>query len=209
MRRLRECEACGVATVLLIGGGSSVGKTTAATALAETMALPLVSVDALRRDIGPSPFRDDATWDLPPARLLEVLRENTRIVGPAIVRAVGTLSDGGGGVIEGEGIEPDLVASLSTSLDVKAVYIIETEHSLIRAALEARPSSATFRMLAAQRQTHVIGMNLLYSHWLREQAESHCQPWIPARPWSTLVGRLAESTGFGCREGDGCRGTAP
>lgn len=186
--------------ILLIGGPSSVGKTTAATTIAEIAGVPLVSVDDLRRDLGPSPFADDTSWDLPSGNLLEVLRQDTRLVRPSIVRAVEALADEGGGVIEGEGIEPDLATSLSQSFDVAAVYIIETEPARIRATLESRPSSARFLSLAELRQSRVVEMNLLYSHWLREQADNLGQPWVPATPWPDLVERLTTASGFEIRQ---------
>ena len=181
--------------VLLIGGGSSVGKTTAATKVASWAQLPLVSVDQIREEVSPRPFAAEAVWDSPPSHLLDVLREDTQLLRGPITSAVESMRESGG-VIEGEGIEPDLVTCLQRRSSVSVVYVIEVDGDRIRATLNARRQNGRFGSLSARQQQHVIEMNLLYGVWLRDEAERVGQAWVPSRPWASLARRLVAASGF-------------
>ena len=76
--------------VILIGGSSNVGKTTAARSVAATLGADCVSIDDCIDDCIPvglrasNRFHDDAIWDSDPAVLLGALRAHTAALAPTI-----------------------------------------------------------------------------------------------------------------------------
>jgi hypothetical protein len=128
--------------VVAIGGSASVGKTSCAGRVAELMGLNgVVHVDDLSSRVqtnGEPHVLDtiDHPWRQPPEDLAEQLVEWTRRLHPAILGAVEQLAPTGG-VIEGEGIDPQLVADLAPA-SMTAVYVIEPSPTRLRATLRAR-----------------------------------------------------------------------
>jgi hypothetical protein len=187
-------------TVIAIGGSASVGKTTLARAIAERLAIEkVVHVDDLRtaveRSDGPGFIETTpGVWTRPASWLLESLLASTRSLHPAITAEIDSLVElHGRGVIEGEGVEPRLFAGGRSGL-VRPVYVIEADPEQLRETFAARPSGARFLALPAAEQEAVVEMNRRYGTWLQREAEHHGQPWVPSRPWRTLVDRALAAT---------------
>lgn len=130
-------------SVLLIGGGSSAGKTTAATMIASW---PSVTT-RLRRPAPagrhPDAFHCRSRLGLAAIAPAEPPSQDTELLRGPIMRAVERMRESGG-VIEGEGIEPDLVTRLQRRSSVSVVYVIETDSDRIRATLNARRPNGRF-----------------------------------------------------------------
>jgi hypothetical protein len=185
--------------VVAIGGSASAGKTTCAGRVAELLGLNrVVHVDDLSSELQTNgePHALDAIgdpWRQRPEDLVEQLVEWTRRLHPAILGAIEELAPTGG-VIEGEGIDPRLVAGLVPA-GMTAVYVIETSPIRLRATFQARPSRARFTALTAPEQDTVVEMNRLYARWLQKAAVTARQPCVRSQPWETLPERIVTAIG--------------
>jgi hypothetical protein len=185
--------------VVAIGGSASAGKTTCAGRVAEVLGLKrVIHVDDLssRMETNGEPHvldTIDHPWRQSPEDLVEHLVEWTRRLHPSILEAVEQLASTGG-VIEGEGVDPRLVADLAPAR-MTAVYVIETSPIRLRATFQARASGARFTALTAREQETVIEMNRLYAQWLRKAAVAARQPWVLSQPWETLPERIVTAIG--------------
>jgi hypothetical protein len=178
--------------ILAIGGSASVGKTTSATALARRRGLSLVHVDDLRRGVVDASFVDTTpdVWYLPVDRLTAMLRAETACLAPAVVAAVdGLRAAGSGGVIEGEGVEPALMAR-SPSDDLRPVFLVESDPDRLHDTFAARPSRDRYLALDPDERRAVVEMNLRYGDWLRAEADRFGFSWLAPHPWSTLADRM-------------------
>jgi 2-phosphoglycerate kinase len=185
--------------VILIGGRSSVGKTTAAADLASRRGFQHVQVDALRAEelhpavqfVGSSP----EVWDLGPEALRDRLIEICEVLRPHILRIVSRqLALGVPAVVEGEGIEPSLLESLTDSR-VRLVFVAEVNEKRLAETLDDRPSAgaARFRQLGAARRQCVCRMNRLYGEWIEAEALRRGLPCLPSQPWKDLADRIFAS----------------
>lgn len=182
--------------LLAIGGSASVGKTTLAAALANELGRAAVAhvddlVPDLEADEGPSfitatpgVWRRSADW------LRDQLVDWTARLHPRVDHVMAELLDHGGGIIEGEGIDPRLVRSWNVDV-VKSVYVIETDPDVLHRTFTGR--SSDYRALSAAERHGVVEMNRRYGLWLRSIADAHGQPWVPSQPWSTLCERTLAS----------------
>ena len=126
---------------------------------------------------------------------MRLLLEETASLHPALLRLVGQLRENGGGaIIEGEGVEPDVVEAFAEDRHVHAVYVIETDPEMLRRTFAARASAARFLALSPQQQDSVVEMNRCYGVWLREQARRRNHACVPSRPWATLQSRVVCAT---------------
>ena len=184
--------------VILIGGSSNVGKTTAARSVAATLGADCVSID----DCIPvavaaaSPFRDTAIWDSEPDDLLAALRAHTAALAPTVRELVERASGSDDNVvIEGEGIEPQLTTGWD-EFDIRAVFVVEASAQRIRATLAARdsPGGGRYRELPDAAQHAIASMNAGYGEWVRAEADAMRQPWVLSQPWSTLAARMLAAT---------------
>jgi cytidylate kinase len=103
--------------VFIVGGPSNVGKTTAASAIAEQMGCAVLAVDDLARRSTASALafeRDPATWTRPPPELVRLLINKGEALWPEVRTATTeTLASRGTLVIEGEGPAPAAMATFS------------------------------------------------------------------------------------------------
>ncbi len=180
------------ATILLIGGGSSVGKTTAARRLAHDEGYIHVNLRELYRLWGDPRLelvRDEGDWALPTERLCARLAERARRLEPHVVEWVAARAAGGVRyVLEGEGLEPSIAARLAPGLAVRAAFVVERDGARLRATLERRSSS--FRKLSAHEQGAVVALDECYNRRIFEGAITEQQPWLASQPWGTLAARL-------------------
>jgi 2-phosphoglycerate kinase len=185
--------------LILIGGGSSLGKTTAAAEIARLYGMQHLQIDAVRAEepdpavnfVGSSP----EVWDLRPEILRDRLMQMGALLRPHILRLVSTqLASGVPSVIEGEGIEPSLVESLSHQT-VRLVFVAEVSEKRLAETLANRPSAGAvrFRQLNAARRRHVCRMNRLYGEWIAAEALSHGLPCLSSQPWSDLAERICDA----------------
>lgn len=179
--------------VLLIGGGASAGKTTAALSIARQLAVgPLVHLDDVRREDPRVVHRlgDTSVWDREPAELLQLLLEETASLHGVVAQLVAALRpNDGGAIVEGEGVEPELVSRLNDA-PVRCAYVIETDPVVLSRTFAARGPAARFLALSSGQQQAAVEMNRLYSIWLRDEAEKRGHAWVPSQPWATLPERI-------------------
>ncbi len=141
--------------------------------------------------VGSSP----EVWDLGPEILRNRLIEMGALLRPHILRLVSQqLASGVPSVIEGEGIEPSLVESL-TAGRVRLVFVTEVNEERLAETLANRPSAgaARFRQLSAAQRQCVCRMNRLYGEWIEAEARSHGLPCLPSQPWGDLADRIFDA----------------
>ncbi len=181
-------------SVFIVGGPSNVGKTTAASAIAQQMGCTVLAVDDLaRRSTAPALAfeRDPATWTRPPPELVRLLINKGETLWPEVRTATSeTLASRGTLVIEGEGPAPAAMATFRAD-DVRSAFIVELDGEILDRTLTSR--SAAYRALPPAQRANVVAMNVGYGGWLVEECEREGQTWLPSQPWSTLRERLAEA----------------
>lgn len=191
--------------VLLIGGGSNLGKTTAAAQVAVELGAAHIEVDELRDELdGTSgdPFSTPDVWLRPVDELFQGLVESTSGIVGELVRLIERHAAGGGAaIIEGQGIEPNVLGLIDPGSDVRSVFVIEADPSRIATTLRGRDSAGAerYRLLSHVEQQAVIAMNVRYNEWLQAEAKQHGLPWVASQPWSTLAHRILGASGIATR----------
>ncbi len=184
---MRQC-------LLLIGGSSSVGKTTVARSLASRLDWDLVQTDtilAAEHALNPLAGLIDL-WDRPPQELCEKLVAAASASMSHLIEYAAKRSRVREGVIfEGERIHPKLVARLAQLEDVAAGFIIESDARRIYETLMKR--SGTFRMLTESRRRTVAEVDRLYGSWLFQESSYLGVACIASQPWDTLEQRLLDT----------------
>jgi hypothetical protein len=189
------------AVLLLVGGSSSVGKTTAARQAAAALGCNCHSVDDLHGQMDAAVsefFAQPEFWRQTPDLLFAGLLTFTEALQPVISRLIETKCLAGErAIIEGEGIEPRFCRSLTGGESVSAVFVVELEERQIHKTLMGRvsPGGDRYRTLSPAEQSAVCTMNVAYGEWLQTQARECGYPWVPAQPWSTLAARLLGMVG--------------
>jgi hypothetical protein len=184
------------ARVYLLGGSSSVGKTTAATVIAERLGAVHLELDSIARASTDPRVRrfdggGDDLWRLPATHICDLLVDKGDALAASLHALIGRCLDGDSvTLVEGEGIHPDLASHYPGDL-VRFGCVVEPEEAVLFQTLAGR--SARFRALPQDLQHTVAGTNWLYGRWLRQQAEAFGQPWVAARPWPTLPERLIQA----------------
>ena len=180
------------ASVVLVGGSSSVGKTTLAQALATRVHGDRLSVDDLRRSVDDARVRffseTEDPWRLDPPTLCLVLRRAAEAMRPLLGRVVETaLADGRGLVLEGEALDPRLAARYSSDPRVPALFVIELDSERLMQTFHRR-SPSLGRLPPAERAT-VARTCVLYAGWLKREGQRRGLPCLPSQPWATLTDR--------------------
>lgn len=178
--------------VLLVGGASCVGKTSAAREITSRRGAQHVLVDEEIKQLPKEPLaaleigRD---WGPSALHLCSRLVAKGLALEPHLsswLQAI--LESKAEAVLEGEGIQPAWTASLPPSIPVRAVFVVELSAEQIRTTLEMR--SGAFRSLREPDRRKVVAMDLLYNRWIRREARAFAQACIPSRPWGTLAERI-------------------
>jgi 2-phosphoglycerate kinase len=183
--------------VYLLGGSSSVGKTTAAATVAQRLGAAHVQVDAIAQASQDPRVRRfqadvDELWSLPAAQVCELLIEKGEALAAQVDAIIRRCSASAPiTVVEGEGIHPSLARQHPAGGLARFVFVVEPEQAVLFQTLTSR--SARFRALPAAHQHTVAATNWLYGHWLRRQALQFGQPWIQSRPWATMPDRLLQA----------------
>tara|TARA_R110002096_G_scaffold77896_4_gene183209 strand:+ start:4788 stop:5336 length:549 start_codon:yes stop_codon:yes gene_type:complete len=180
--------------LLLIGGGSSVGKTTASKVLAAGLSLPHVQLDELLNSPDFDKLFDAHSpgfWDQQPAALVELLIAKGDAALAGLPRWLGQHSDARGILLEGEGIQPSFLSDLGDLPAIRMVFIVELDATVLRATLTSR--SKSFRTLSSMQQDTIVETNRLYNEWIAKEAATHNQLCIASQPWASLPARLLRS----------------
>jgi 2-phosphoglycerate kinase len=181
-----------VNNIILIGGSSSVGKTTVARRLGACLGRSCIELDSYLQEIDDPEleFFDGHPdfWDRSGQVLCARLVHVAERAGPHIQLLVASWqSQMKTALFEGEQIHPRLVEKLTKSEDIKGIFILERDPNRLYRTLEQR--SQRFRDLPPTHRVRVVEMNRLYGQWLHSQAEQRQIAWLEAQPWATLVER--------------------
>ena len=193
--------------VLLIGGPSGVGKSTAAERLGRRLGAPWLQVDdfrlALQRSRATLPEDTPALyffeetpdlWRLPPACLRDALIAVGKVMSPAIEVVIENHVDQRNpAILEGDGILPSLFARPSVRRrtaagHVRAVFVIEPEEGAMLDNMRARGRGLVGRSGAELRAE--ARAKWLHGRWLAAEAPRHGLPVVESRPWATLAERI-------------------
>jgi 2-phosphoglycerate kinase len=188
--------------VLLLGGVSGAGKTTAAIEISRRLAIPWLMVDDLRLAFQRSrvtlPEAADAlyffidiekrppVWRESPERLCEALVAVGEVMAPAIEAVIEHhLDQRHPVIIEGDGILPSIVVCPSlarrvASGDVRAVFVVEQREDVLLDNMLARARGIS-EMSAADLRTEARAKSL-FARWLRDECERAL-----AFVWSRMV----------------------
>jgi 2-phosphoglycerate kinase len=179
--------------VLLIGGSSSVGKTTVAAAVGARLGVPVMEPDLTPAQSDPrlDPLVGLAIWDRPPSQLCALLVTAAEAAMPFVEQQVAACL--GGAVIEGERIHPALVARLAAAGQARGVLIVEADAARLHDTLMAR--SHGFRKISEPRRHAVAEVCRLYGCWLSAQATELGVPCVSSQPWETLADRVLALAG--------------
>lgn len=196
--------------VLLIGGVSGGGKTTAARELSRSLAIPWLGVDDLRlafqwsRVSLPEPEQTEAlyffldtpdVWALPPERLRDGLIAVGELMAPAIDIVVGNhLHNAGPLILEGDGILPAIVEwpEMRAGLEagrVRVLFIDEPDAERLLANYRQRKRGPWDRPDAELRTE--ARAKALFNAWIVHEAGERGLPTVPSRPFDALVERIA------------------
>ena len=176
--------------VILVGGASSVGKTTVARALSERLRVPHVELDAILDDRDPSlnPLGGPIEiWDRPPEELCALLVSAAEAATPLLEEQVRARATTGGAVIEGERVHPALIARMQAAHLATGVLIIEADAERLHQTLMAR--SRSFHRLPEARRRAVAEVDRRYGAWLTQEAARRALASVPSQPWETLAQR--------------------
>ncbi|MGI8688958.1 MAG: AAA family ATPase [Thermomicrobiales bacterium] len=191
--------------VLLIGGPSGVGKSTAATSLARRLGISWLQVDDLRLALQFSGlvhqeqhselffFLDRADWRVSPEMYRDKLIAVARVIAGALRIVVESHlhHDANAIIIEGDGILPEFAATIASEYDggqVRSVFIVENDEDVLLANMLKRGRGLDTNA-AAERQIETRG-KALFSDWIQREAEQYGLPIVTPLPWETLPTRL-------------------
>lgn len=178
--------------ILLLGGSSSVGKTTAVATLAQNAEATVHHLDdfaADSSDLRIRFFSDPSIFSrYSPQQLVERLRAKSKALSPILTSLVLEAMDISARVIvEGEGIEPQWCAELDPQI-VRYIAVVETCRRSLHETLLQR--SSRFVQLDPRAQEVVVEMNAQYGEWLQEETHKHGGSVVTSRPRHSLVDRI-------------------
>jgi 2-phosphoglycerate kinase len=182
--------------VYALGGPSSVGKTTAAAAIAERLGAAHLQLDTIAQASQDPRVRRfqtgvDGPWSLPPAHVRDLLIQKGEALAAQLNTTISRCSSNSKvTIVEGEGVHPSLARHHAADL-VRFAFVLEPDQAVVFQTLTRR--SARFRALPAAQQHTIAEANRLYGQWLGQQARQCRQPWVESRPWSTLPDRLLQA----------------
>lgn len=182
--------------VWLIGGPSSVGKTTACARLAEQLGASLLSIDKTFSGLTYPPRFHEllAAGDVP--GLLESLRQKEEKLRNVLDQKVKELREAPGlTIIEGEGWATGALANNLRHAEVSGAVVTECEPERMTSTLAQ--ASKSFARLPVEQQETLVTVNVLYGARLTEEAQRLSIPVVQSFPMVTLQERLGEALGIG------------
>ena len=195
--------------VLLLGGVSGTGKSTAAKTISRNRGIAWVQVDdlrlALERSLTTLPegmkplgfFHQADVWSLPAPALCDGLIRVGEVMSPAIEVVTENHDDQNDpAIIEGDGILPSLFSRSSVrervaTGRVKGVFLIEPDRDELCRNMLNRGRGYEQRTVAAQRREAEATWR--FGQWLELEASRLGLPVVRPRPWDSLPDRLLEA----------------
>lgn len=190
--------------VLLIGGNSSVGKTTISQEISRKFNIVVGQVDdyrvflqkAVSASAKPSLhffLSPSAFYHFEPNILCNKLIELGDYMSPMLEAVIERhISTRVPIIIEGDSIMPSLAAKYSSQQtekpQVRSVFILELEEEKIFDAMQER--GRNFNNWTKKEQEHKVKLSLHYGKWLFSELKKYRLPIINARPRETLRERL-------------------
>jgi 2-phosphoglycerate kinase len=192
--------------VLLIGGGSGTGKTTAAKAVAHELGVACAQLDDFRLvlEAVTTPSQQPVLHLLSNAqaadilcaeemcgKLVDVAQVMSKAIEPAIAHHVATEH---AFILEGDGLLPALATQRQYSnlevqpRQVRFVLLYESDEAAILGNMKGRKRGIDRRPEALQHKQARAAW--LYGEWLRSEALRHDVPIIESAPWQTLTERI-------------------
>jgi 2-phosphoglycerate kinase len=189
--------------VLLIGGASGTGKTSASYPVARRFEVGITEVDDLYivLECLTTPEQQPLLhyWrtnpealHLPAAKILELLIGVSRVLAPAIKAVIANhLETQTPIVLEGDYLLPEIMADaeeekVSTTDRVRGVFLYEPDETVILQNFSMREPEAGEQA----KRAHV---SWLYGQWLREECQRLGLSALPSRPWDSLLDRIGEA----------------
>lgn len=174
--------------VLLLGGSSSVGKTTLADEIARATGAEVIGLDRFRTGAHETELSDPVTWRTRSAEeISELLRRAGEAFEPVLLALVDDkLAAAGRWVIEGERVPPATAAMLA-SQDVRSLFLVEDSPEHIWENLSRRPGD--FDLLTARTQQTVVDADHAFGLWIQAEASRLNMPVLRPRPWITILER--------------------
>jgi 2-phosphoglycerate kinase len=171
--------------VLLVGGASGTGKTTACRQLARVLDLAVTRVDDLHLTIEAT---HPGARELSPEQIVQLHVSVGRVMAPAVHAVMADHVECADPLLlEGDYLLPELLRPEGAVPDhlqrVRGVFLHEPEQRQIEDNLYAREP-------AAGRQTVRAQVSMLLSRWLRAECERLGVPVVSARPFTSLPDRI-------------------
>ncbi len=182
--------------IALIGGSSSVGKSTAATALVERFGFSVVATDEiLANEPGLQPLSEGLEpWNKSAPELCALLVAAARAASPYLQKtAEDSVAKGRHTIIEGERFHPALVGRLMERRLAAGVFIVEENAQRLYDTLMSR--SRRFVLLPEPVRRKVAELDRLYGCWCQEECRRLRVPVVASQPWHELAQRVASATG--------------
>jgi 2-phosphoglycerate kinase len=182
--------------VLVIGGPSGSGKTSVSYPLARRYGVAICEIDdlCLTAKAMTTPEQQPALhyWDthpdaaeLPPEKIIEHFVELCRALAPAVSAVIDNhLETNMPVVLDGDYALPEFFADASER--VRPVFIYEPDEDVILGNLKRREPTWTDCEKRAQ-------VGRLFGQWLKEECERMGLPAVQARPWDTVIDRVADA----------------
>jgi broad-specificity NMP kinase len=185
----------GASLRLIIGGSSSVGKTTVARQLCSRFSLRHIETDrSLPHNARLRPLDDSPEiWDRPAAELRDLLVVAAKEAVPYLLQQIDALnSSQTGWIVEGERVHPSLVERLSGEGAAQGVFIVEMDAQRLYETLMKRLPD--FGKISKSRRRAVAEVDRLYNLWLVEESLKRNLPYLESQPWPTLPERVLAMT---------------
>jgi 2-phosphoglycerate kinase len=182
--------------VLVIGGPSGAGKTSVSYPLARRYGVAICEIDDLfltaRAMTTPEQQPDLHYWEmhpeaaeLSPEEIIEHFVKLCRALAPAVSVVIANhLETNMPVVLDGDYALPEFFADVSEQ--VRAVFIYEPDEDVILSNLKRREPNWTDCEKRAQ-------VGRLFGQWLKDECEQLRLPAVPARPWDTVIDRVADA----------------
>lgn len=186
--------------VLLIGGSSSVGKTTVARKLAKLFAWEHIETHrVLKSDSTLQPLQGSPNvWDRSLEELRDLLINAAAAASPFLEDLVNQRNSSI--VLEGERIHPELAHRLNSAHVTTSVFVVEDDAERLHRTLTGR--SRSFSLLTEARRQKVAELNRAYGQWLKEQCSLLGLHSLSASPWETLMKRIVGTCELNASLGD-------
>ena len=184
------------ARIYLLGGSSSVGKTMLANDVAVQLNIAVLHGDEFVNASDDPALRATGSRldveNMSPRSLCHVLIAKGNALTPLLDRLIGSrLEERWQGIIEGEGIQPELALKLAHDQRVRCVFVIEENEERLLETLRFRPTgNGEPRDMSSGIPAKAAHMDALYGRWLRQEASRHELRWVASQPFETLPTRF-------------------